>query len=394
MPRVAGSAGRPVAAGRRRAAAGLLVLAVALLHFAAGSWWFDQRLSDGAADPPPKPIEVAFVKAMPMAVPAVVHPAPRAAPRRRTAVQAVMAADAASASQRSAEVVPTPASGPDTADRDRPTDDPLDPGAAARADAADGPASAVEAADAGAPAASAAVADAFEWPLSTQLLYTLTGNDRGPLKGHAEVDWLRDGPHYQVRVTVSVPPVFSRRLLSDGRLGPDGLQPRRYDEQTDILLRAPQRATVLFSQDVIHLANGRAAPAPAGVQDAASQFVQMTYLFLTRPDALQLGRTVVFPLALPRRIGRWTYDVADRGPLVLPFGSVECVHLTPRGDDRGPQELTIETWVAPALQYLPVRIVIRRDAQTYLDLQLKAPPRQAAAAGPPASAASAAPVPM
>jgi hypothetical protein len=34
-------------------------------------------------------------------------------------------------------------------------------------------------------------------------------------------------------------------------------------------------------------------------------------------------------------------------------------------------------WVAPSLQYLPVRIVIKQDAETYVDMQLNRLPEQA-----------------
>ena len=52
----------------------------------------------------------------------------------------------------------------------------------------------------------------------------------------------------------------------------------------------------------------------AGMQDAASQFVQLTWLFTTQPQRLQVGKSVEMPLALPRRADRWIYDVrAEEG---------------------------------------------------------------------------------
>jgi hypothetical protein len=43
-------------------------------------------------------------------------------------------------------------------------------------------------------------------------------------------------------------------------------------------------------------------------------------------------------------------------------------------------------WFAPSLQYLPVRILIRQDAQTYVDLLIDRLPEQAAdLPAPPAS---------
>jgi hypothetical protein len=95
---------------------------------------------------------------------------------------------------------------------------------------------------------------------------------------------------------------------------------------------------------------------------------------------MQVGASVQFPLALPRRVGVWAYDVTEQVKLALPFGAVEAFHLKPRLNAAKPNELSVEMWMAPALQYLPVRIFIQQDAETHLELTLKKPPVQAAAA--------------
>jgi hypothetical protein len=229
-----------------------------------------------------------------------------------------------------------------------------------------------------APAASAPQAVAFDWPPSTRLVYELTGNYRGPLYGHAKVEWLREGPRYQVRVETTVPLVVTRQMLSDGQLGPQGLVPQRYDEVTEIPFRDTRRLTVHFDSDRIQLANGKVNDPVPGVQDTASQFVQMTWLFLTKPELLQVGKSIEFPLALPRRVGIWTYDVTEQADLTLPFGDVKTFRLVPRPGSKRPSELSVEMWMAPTLQSLPVKITIRQDAETWVDLILKTPPLQAA----------------
>ncbi|MFO1337490.1 MAG: DUF3108 domain-containing protein [Burkholderiaceae bacterium] len=239
---------------------------------------------------------------------------------------------------------------------------------------------------ASASAAPPSQAVAFDWPPSTRLSYVMEGQYRGPVYGNATVEWLRDGPHYQVRVEVSIPPLGGRRMLSDGQVGPQGLTPRRYDEETEVALRATQRQTVLFESDRILLANGKVNDQLPGVQDTASQFVQLTWLFLTQPELLQIGHSVDFPLALPRRVGRWTYDVAELVDLALPFGEVKAYHLVPRVTNRRPNEWLLEMWVAPSLQYLPAKITMRMDNESYAELSLKSRPLQS---GPPPGAASA-----
>ncbi len=115
-----------------------------------------------------------------------------------------------------------------------------------------------------------------------------------------------------------------------------------------------------------------------GVQDTASQFIQFTWLFGSKPEALRVGASFEFPLALPRSMKRWTYDVVGEDTLYTPFGVLPAYHLKPRIVERKPGELTVEMWFAPELRYLPVRIRIEQDAGTFVDLMISKKPEIAA----------------
>jgi hypothetical protein len=228
----------------------------------------------------------------------------------------------------------------------------------------------------GAPApAASAPPTAFEWPPSTRLSYRLTGNYRGPVEGQARVEWLRSGTRYQVFMDLGIGPSFaplmSRRVSSDGEVTAQGLQPRRYDEETKVVLMAPRRLAIEMDADSVKMADGSRLPRPPGLQDSASQFVQLTWLFTTQPELLQPGRSITLPLALPRRVEPWVYDVLGSETLATPAGPVDAVHVKPRRVARPGVDMTAEIWVAPSLQYLPVRILIRVDAETYIDLNIE-----------------------
>jgi hypothetical protein len=233
--------------------------------------------------------------------------------------------------------------------------------------------------------AAAAAGPGPEWPLSTQLRYSLVGNYRGEVQGEAEVQWLREGARYQVHLDILIgarfAPLITRRMSSDGLLTPAGIAPQRYDEDTKVMFRERRRQTVLFdrAQQLLRLPNGRAQALPAGAQDAASQFVQLTWLFLTGRAALAPGNLIELPLALPRRLYSWRYEVLGEQELHTPMGPLAAWHLRPHVDaaSRG-SDLSAEVWLAPALQYLPVRLRIAQDEHTYLDLMLKSAPLQAA----------------
>lgn len=339
----------------------LLVLAVLAAHLLLGHQV--QRLHEGwlSDGPPPMPkrMQVALVREMQVGPPPSARrpPTPAPKPPRPAAAAAAGPAEAASAPE------PAPASAPEV-----PLPEPV-----AEAASAPVPAQAASASNDAEPGP--------EWPLSTRLSYALTGRYRGPIYGEAQVEWLRKGRDYQVNLDVAVGPSFSpfitRRMSSQGQLTPDGIAPQRYDEETRFMLGEKRRATVFFLGAEVQLASGVRETALRGGQDAASQFVQLTWLFLTGREALQAGRTVQFPLVLPRRQYAWQYDVLGQEALETPMGPMTTWHLRP-SRPAGGGDLTAEVWLAPELQYLPVRLIIRQDTETFIDLMLKGAPLQAA----------------
>ena len=323
---------------------------------------------------PPR-MEVAFVQALAPAAP------PAAAPGRpilplgkpvRAVVPAASAPAPPEAEVLAPPVVQTPLPVP-TAVADAVVTEPVAAAVPAQDPVAAAPAAAV----------ASVAAPAFEWPPSTRLTYALSGNYRGEINGNARVQWVRQGPRYQVHLDIMIGPSFapliSRRMTSDGELSESGLVPRRYDEATRLPFQQPRRVTLQFTPEQVTLANGSQVAALPGVQDAASQFVQLTWLFTTRPELLRAGATVTLPLALPRRVGTWVYDVLAPERLTTPIGEIDTFHLKPRVGERRPgNELSAEVWFAPSLQYLPVRIRIQQDADTFADLVINAAPLQAA----------------
>lgn len=237
----------------------------------------------------------------------------------------------------------------------------------------------------------------IEWPLSTELDYRLTGDYRGAVHGDARVQWLRDGSHYQVHLEAwigpRIAPLMSRRLSSDGEITPLGLLPRRFDEVTGGLAGGNRQLTLRFEDGGVRMADGRREPMPDGTQDAASQFVQFTWLFLTGRQAAQGDLLIQQSLALPRNLHLWRYRVTGLEEVATPLGPIPAWHVDSDMDDtRG--DMQAEFWLAPSLQYLPVRVRLwqnrAKDPRTHIDLVLKAPPKQALAPATAAPAASAA----
>jgi hypothetical protein len=230
-------------------------------------------------------------------------------------------------------------------------------------------------------AASEPAAEPFAWPASTRIRYTLTGNYRGDVTGDAQVEWVRQDSRYQVHLDVTVGPSFSpiytRRMSSQGQLTEGGLYPERYDEDSKLAFRDRRIAHLNFEADEVVLRNGNRLPRTPGMQDSASQFVQMSYLFSRQPQLLKPGGVIEMPLVLPKRQSVWLYDVRDTELIQTPFGELEAVRLQPRRESRKGDDLTAEVWFAPSLRYLPVRIRIQKDEESYLDLLIERKPQLA-----------------
>lgn len=362
----------------RRVAALVVSVSVLAVHGCVAEQMAGRMAQFDAHAAMPQRVEVAYVREMEVSAPPPIAPAP-AATRPVRSKRAVPPKPAASAAEEPAvdplvaaaqEAAATAPDMPEPAEWPLPADEPA------------APASAPDPASAPPVVAEAASSPAFEWPASTRLSYVLTGNYQGEIHGSAQVEWVRIGARYQVHldVTVGLPvmPLMTRKMTSDGLLTPGGLVPERYDEYSKVGFRDPRRATIRFEPDGILMPDGRRRQGWPGVQDAASQFVQLTYLFTTQPELLTTGRMIEVPLALPRNVDRWVYDVLESETLYTPFGTVDAMHLKPRRVARKGSDLTAEIWFAPTLAYLPVRIRIRQDESTFIDLMIRRKPELAA----------------
>ena len=413
----AGAGGQAGAAGlaasnpsRQRWRLAGLALAVLVAHaLLVSAVMMGSRLGDGRGDKLPARIDVAFVRELaPAAPPAAAATRLRAAPpaARLPAVAARRPRPAASAPAQGERVDLEPAPPPPTGAAAMPGAEPppsaaateVQPRAAVAEPASLAAAAAVEGGTASAsPEANPArdsvaqpeppqlqpqplqpLTASFDWPPSTRLSYRLNGHYRGPVSGRAQVEWLRDGARYQVRMGTSIGPVLSRNITSEGLLTEQGLAPQRFDAEQKVLFRETRRWSLRFGPQHITLADGTAVPTLPGAQDEASQFVQLTWLFTTQPERLKVGQAVDMPLIINRNLMRWTYDVVAEELLHFDFGEIPSFHVKPRQAAQG-GDLSAEIWFAPSLQNLPVRFLIRQNTESWVELTLERLPEQAQA---------------
>ncbi|ROZ79626.1 DUF3108 domain-containing protein [Ramlibacter sp. WS9] len=335
--------------GRRLLA---LLVAVLVFHGLVLQWLARELESPPRLRPLAAPMFTRLLRPETVTVPpqAVVHVAPRPKPRR-VAVAAIDNKPAPVPAAPSASAPAPPASSPVTP----PPPEPVPPAAQETVAAANAP---------GSPA-SAAVGALDSWPADTRLNYRLGGYWRGDLHGNARVQWQRQEGNYQTRVEIDLT-VLSVSMTSQGEVTPQGLAPKAYEESQPNRTRG-----VRLGAEAIVLHDGRNVPRPAGVQDTASQFVELSHRFSSGQETLEVGRSVSFWMARPGAVDLWTYDVVARETLQLPeLGPIEAFHLKPRPIANPRGNITAEMWFAPSLQYLPVRIRVKMGDEAHLDLMV------------------------
>jgi outer membrane biosynthesis protein TonB len=365
--------------GVRARLAALLVL-VLLVHALALDWFARELEHSPVLRPLATPMFTRLLQPeTPVAAPApapAVQPPARAKPDRPAMTSTSRRKPAA---ERSVESTPEPSPRPTP----EPTTDPDAEPAVAAAPSA--PASAAEATSAlppsqtevvdstpeasptiATPSAAPTTASTDDWPADTRLNYRLSGNFRGDLHGTARVQWQRQGETYQTSVEIDLTFLASVVLTSQGEVTPQGLVPRAYEESR----RGGPRGVRLGNENIM-LNNGVSVPRPSGVQDTASQFVELSHRFSTGKDKLEVGRSVSFWMARPGAVDLWTYDVVALDTLQTPeLGPIDAFHLKPRPIANPRGNITAEMWFAPSLQYLPVRIRVKMGEEAHVDLMV------------------------
>ncbi len=346
----------------RRTALIACVLLVLAGHLVAVDWLANQWQQPALLRPMPPPM---FTRLLKVAAP----PAPVATPAPAPARGQLATTDAAASVPDTVTPVVAQAEFETPVTAAAPDNEPTDTTTAQATTAASVTPAAPPVVPAAEPVASEPQATAADplasWPVDTRLSYVLSGWYRGELQGEARVQWQRTADRYQVRVDVSVNTFMKLTMTSQGQATTKGLRPTAYEETRT---GRGTRSVRLGAADVV-LEGGRTMPRPDGLQDTASQFVELAWRFANQIQPLQLGGQISFPMARPGAIDLWTYDVVDRTMLQTSgLGVVEAFHLKPRPIANPRGNITAEMWFAPGLQYLPVRIRINQGSEVHLDL--------------------------
>jgi hypothetical protein len=319
----------------------LAALVVAGLH-AGGLRWLERAKQP--LNPPPTerpPMQVELLTPKPVAPPAPATPATPAKP------VAAPPKPAHPAPRPHPAPAPTPAVSAATPE----------PGALAAA-SPEVTASSAEAASASSAAAAskapaAASGDKINVPPTGELRYDTLVN--GVMNQTGTIHWTNDGQRYEMVVSIPLPFVGPFVYSSKGHIDAFGIAPEQYSEQ-----RGRRAADIaIFNRDtkqIVYTRTPNSQPLADGAQDRFSVVMQLTSLVRGAPDVYKPGVTRQFSVADNDSSEIWPMETVGDETVQARYGYVTARHFMrlPRreGDRR-----KLDVWLAPALGWLPVRIL-------------------------------------
>ncbi|MES2635352.1 MAG: DUF3108 domain-containing protein [Pseudomonadota bacterium] len=184
--------------------------------------------------------------------------------------------------------------------------------------------------------------------LNYKVFAVYRGQDR-QLSG--SLQWRHDGVNYDARLEMSVPLLGARSDQSVGRITPEGLAPQRYAS------KARNEEATHFDRDrgrIVFSANKPEAALMAGAQDRLSVLLQLSALVGGSPAKFRAGNSVTIQTAGPRDAEPWIFTVEGDEQLQLPGGAMTALKLMRMPRKEFDQK--VELWLAPGMDYVPVRV--------------------------------------
>jgi hypothetical protein len=189
-------------------------------------------------------------------------------------------------------------------------------------------------------------------PPPIRLKYEVTATYRGvALQGEGELTWRHDGNEYDLQLEARSPLLGSRRQRSVGRVTAEGLEPLHFWDKS----RSEQAAHFDREGGRVTFSNNQPdAPLAAGAQDRLSVVLQLAALVAAQAASYPPGTQVAIPTASVREAETWVFGVESVEDLQLPGGTVRALKLQrlPRRE----YDQKVELWLAPSMDYAPVRI--------------------------------------
>lgn len=208
----------------------------------------------------------------------------------------------------------------------------------------------------------------YTYPKSARLQYDIRGESNGfPYSANAELHWLNKGSSYDARMEITHFLLGSKVQTSSGHITPRGLEPVRYASK----FRGEEVAHFERNKNLVTFsAKTPDAALLSGAQDRVSIYLQIAALMAGTPGGFPTGTKLPFQTVGDRSSEAWVFTVGVPEKLNLPGGEVTAIRLWQ--DQVSTNDAKAEIWLAPTMDYLPVRIRVSQASGEVVDQQWRA----------------------
>lgn len=215
-----------------------------------------------------------------------------------------------------------------------------------------------------------AVKRPFSAPPSADFNYAIKAKQHGlTINGTASVQWRAADGRYSVAAE-SRAPIFGKILetRSEGAIDDFGLAPVTFTEKRF----RKEATTTSFQRDskTIRFSVGdETYPIKGGEQDRVSIQWQLAANARANPDKFKPGSVWTYFVAARRNAEQWTFKVQGSETVQVGGNDVAAVHVV--REQTGGQDSQVDLWLAPSLDWYPVRVVFKDADGDYVDQTLE-----------------------
>ena len=203
----------------------------------------------------------------------------------------------------------------------------------------------------------------FKLAPSADLNYAIEARQHGfALAGDALISWRAGDGTYSVQADTKS--ALLGKLVeshSEGTVDKFGLAPAQFTEKK--FRKGATTATFNREAKTISFNEGQQTyPIAGGEEDRASAAWQLTGLARANPDKFVAGSEWTFFVVGPRDGDPWTFKVIKREKVDLggTLGEVDALHIL-RAPPSGDKGQALDLWLAPSLDWYPVRLRFTDD---------------------------------
>ncbi|WP_151448008.1 DUF3108 domain-containing protein [Lacisediminimonas profundi] len=190
--------------------------------------------------------------------------------------------------------------------------------------------------------------------------------------GRGKIQFVREQGTYTIIGEAKLLFISVLDFRSNGVIGERGLDPAMYTEKR---FRRPatnthfqrERSLISFS------ASTKTYPRQGGEQDRASVVWQLAAIGRGEPSQLAAGQQLTLFVAGVRDGEPWILRVIGEEALEVDGKPVQAVHVV-RSPRPGSYEQKLDIWLAPTMQWYPVKLLFTETSGEYLDMSLSEPP--------------------